>query len=102
MDQCCAECSPEKKESSQAVSIVFDMIRDVMWKIRDIDGIEKQQSMALQFFKFLWSKTSLDAIAAELVKYAMSADKKWSEEEIKEEIKEEDSMWLESLYINKD
>jgi len=91
-------CWDEKKpERSEAVNIVFDMVRDIMRKIRDIDGIEKQQALALQLFKFLGSVTSLEDAATKLVKVAMSADSKEVEEDKKEE--EGGSTGLESLYM---
>ena len=92
-ETCCEHKSPERSES---VNIVFDMVRDVMWKIRDIDGIEKQQSMAMQLFKFLWTAKDLQEIATKLVWLAMKADNTTATEEKKET----DESVLEDLYIN--
>lgn len=91
-----AECMPscEKKEDSKAVGIVFDMVRDLMRKIRDVDGIEKQQAMAMQLFMFLGQAKDLEEIATKLMALAMKADKKESEED-----KSEDTV-LDELYID--
>lgn len=96
MSECCP-CEEKKPERSEAVNIVFDMVRDIMWKIRDIDGIEKQQELTLQLFKFLGTVTSLEDAATKLLKVAMSADKKEVEEEKKEE--EGENTGLEELYM---
>lgn len=93
-------CEPKQPERSESVNIVFDMIRDLMWKIRDVDGIEKQQSMAMQLFKFLGNAKDLQEIATKLMGLAMSADKKTSEEEKKEESEENSLGTLEDLYVN--
>ena len=91
---CCEDSkSPER---SAAVRIVSDMVRDLMRKICDIDGIEKQQTMMLQLFKFLWSVSSLEDCAQKLTALAMQADKKESDEDKKEE----ESTWLEDLYLS--
>ena len=91
-------CSEEKREGSEAVSIVSNMVRDVMWKICDVDWIEKQQNMMLQFFAFLGKVKSLEDAAQKFTALAMSADKK---EDAKEK-KEDGATGLEDLYINKD
>ena len=91
-------CPEEKRERSEAVSIVSNMVRDVMWKINDVDWIEKQQNMMLQFFAFLGKVKSLEDVAQKLTTLAMSADKK----EVAEEKKEDGATGLEDLYINKD
>ena len=91
-------CSEEKRERSNAVFIVSNMIRNVMWKICDVDWIEKQQNMMLQFFAFLGKVKSLEDVAQKLTALAMSADKK----EVTEEKKEDGATGLEDLYINKD
>ena len=94
---CCEWKSPERSES---VNIVFDMVRDLMWKIRDVDGIDKQQSMAMQLFKFLGSSESLDAIAQKLVALAMSADQKQVAEDKQDAAAADSATGLESLYVS--
>jgi len=96
-ETCCEHKMPERSES---VNIVFDMVRDVMWKIRDIDGVEKQQKMAMQLFKFLGTAKDLTEIATKLVGLAMKADDVVATEEKKEEAAEWTEWTLEDLYIN--
>lgn len=71
-----SECSEKKIERSQAVETVFQMVRDVMWRIQDCDWAEKQQEMTLKLFKFLWSAKSIEDIAVALVKIAIKKDEK--------------------------
>lgn len=94
MEGCCPE--EKKTERSESVNIVFEMIRDVMRKIRDVDGVEKQQKMALQLFKFLGSATDLTQIATKLMTLAMSADKTAAAEDASEE----GSDSLEDIYVD--
>lgn len=89
-------CSEEKPERSAAVRIISDMVRELMRKICDIDGIERQQELMLKLFKFLGSVTSLEDAAQKLTALAISADKKESEEEKSEE----ESTGLEDLYTD--
>ena len=91
-------CPEEKRERSEAVAIVSNMVRDLMRKICDVDWIEKQQNMMLQLFAFLGKVKSLEDAAQKFTALAMSVDKK----EVTEEKKEDDATGLEDLYINKD
>jgi hypothetical protein len=64
------------------------MLRDIFWKITDVDGIEKQQNMMMQLFKFLGGVKSLDECVQKLTALALSADKKEAEEEPKDAAEE--------------
>lgn len=81
VETCCEE---KKPEISKAVEILADMVREIMWKIRDAKGIDKQQTMLLQFFKFLGSVKSLEDAAQKMLSVAIKEDAKDVEEEAKD------------------
>jgi len=97
MMETCVPCEEKKKETSQSVCIVFDMIRDIMWKIREVDGVDKQIAMATQLFKFLGGAKDLTEIATKLMGLAMNADAQVVSEDKKEDAA---PVGLESLYID--
>jgi len=75
----------KKPERSAAVDIVTTMIRDIFWKICDVDGIDKQQNMLMQLFKFLGGVKTLDECAQKLTALALSADKQEVVQDAKDE-----------------
>ena len=83
-------------ERSESVKIVFNQLETLMWKIRDIDGIEKQQNMAMQLFSFLGKAKDLEAISTKLMSLAMRADKK---EEEKDDEEDKVPETIEDLYL---
>lgn len=87
----------QEKETSKAVEILSDMVREIMCKIKDTDGIDVQQKMCLQFFKFLGSVTSLEDAAQKLLSVAMNEDKKDMEEDTSWSDKSKSMM--DSMYI---
>ena len=90
----------KQPERSASVQIVTNMVRDLMRKICDVDGIENQQNMLMQLFAFLWSVKSLDECAQKLTALAMQADKIQTDEEKQDMQDEQDlSKWFASLYI---
>lgn len=76
----------KEKETSKAVEILSDMVREIMCKIKDADGIEKQQKMMLQFFKFLWTVKSLEDAAQKLLSVAIKEDAQEAKEEEGEDL----------------
>ena len=78
-------CEEKKHEYSQAVKIVKEMVIDTMYKICEVDGVEKQISMMMQLFQFLGKVKSLEDAAQKLTSLAMSADIKTVAEDKKED-----------------
>ena len=78
----------QEKETSKAVEILSDMVREIMCKIKDTDGIDVQQKMCLQFFKFLGSVKSLEDAAQKMLSVAIKEDAKEAADEAAEDTEE--------------
>jgi hypothetical protein len=78
-------CEDKKPEVSKAVEILADMVREIMRKIRDADGVDKQQKMLLQFFKFLGGVKSLEDAAQKMLSVAIKEDAREVADEAKDE-----------------
>ena len=88
----------QEKEKSNAVEIISDMMREIMCKIKEVDGIDKQQALALQFFKYLGSVKSLEEAAQKMLSIAMTQDKQEVADE-NSDTKDSGSKMMDSMYI---
>jgi hypothetical protein len=93
-------CSPVKacdceRERSEAVSVITGTVSDLFWKIRDIDGKDKQEEALLKLFAYLAKSTDIKKLAEsilEVQKQAKLKEIKDEEMDDMEDKKEEVSM----------
>ena len=65
---CCSPSSEDgKKEYSKSVQIVFNVIQDMFYKIREMDGKDAQESAALKLFEGLGKVTDMTALAEKVL-----------------------------------
>lgn len=70
--------------------------------IQDVNGIEKQQQMALDLFKFLGGIKDFEEASKKMMEMAMKVDEERKNEKEKEEEKVEEKEDGLTLYINAD
>ena len=71
-----------QRKWSKAVEVVFSLTRDIMNGIQDVDGIEKQQQMALDLFKFLGGIKDFEEASKKMMEMAIKVDEEWGKEEV--------------------
>lgn len=77
----------EKREVSEWLKVISDILPNLLWRIRrDVDGIEKQEELALKILKHIGSMWSMDKI----VEWLLEIEKKLKLQKYKEEKKEEE------------
>lgn len=83
--------SCEEKVQSEGLKIISNTLSDLSWMLRDkVEGIEKQEEIALKVFQYIGSKQSID----EMVECVLEIQKKLKMKEYiksKEEAKESEN-----------
>ena len=103
-ENCCTPDCSEKKEYSKWAEIVMETVRDIFWKIRDVDGKEKQESLLLSLFQKLWAAKDIESLAATILEgqknmklKEIKKDNNESDEEEKEDSMEANMSIFDSL-----